>query len=48
MNFIFGNSYEGPDIQNEMDFYSEAKMVQQSTLDSSWNRRAYWYGNFLT
>ena len=47
VNFIFGNSYEGPDIQNEMDFYSEAKMVQQSTLDSSWNRRAYWYGNFF-
>ncbi len=46
-NFIFGNSYEGPDIQNEMDFYSEAKMVQQNTLDNSWGRRAFWYGNFF-
>jgi oxalate decarboxylase/phosphoglucose isomerase-like protein (cupin superfamily) len=47
VNFIFGNSYEGPDIQNEMDFYSEAKMVQQDTLDNTWGRRAYWYGNFF-
>jgi oxalate decarboxylase/phosphoglucose isomerase-like protein (cupin superfamily) len=47
VNFIFGNSYEGPDIQNEMDFYSEAKMVQQDTLDNAWGRRAYWYGNFF-
>jgi len=46
-NFIFGNSYEGPDIQNEMDFYSEAKMVQQNALDNSWGRRAFWYGNFF-
>lgn len=47
VNFIFGNSYEGPDIQNELDFYSEAKMVEQNALDSSWGRRAYWYGNFF-
>src|SRR6201988_145382 len=31
-NLIFGNSYEGSDIQNEMDFYSEAKMISQDTL----------------
>jgi oxalate decarboxylase/phosphoglucose isomerase-like protein (cupin superfamily) len=47
VNFIFGNSYEGADIQNEMDFYSEAKMVSQNTLEESWGRRAYWYGNFF-
>ena len=46
-NLIFGNSYEGSDIQNEMDFYSEAKMISQDTLDESWGRRAYWYGNFF-
>ncbi|MGZ8494729.1 MAG: cupin domain-containing protein [Candidatus Binatia bacterium] len=47
VNFIFGNGYEGADIQNEMDFYSEAKMVSQNNLDESWGRRAYWYGNFF-
>jgi len=47
VNFIFGNSYEAADIQNEMDFYSEAKMVSQNNLDESWGRRAYWYGNFF-
>src|SRR5690348_431657 len=46
-NFIFANAYEGPDIQNEMDFYSEAKMISQQNLDESWGRRAYWYGNFF-
>src|SRR5262249_9267 len=30
VNFIFGNLYEGADIQNEMDFYSEAKMISQN------------------
>ncbi|HWO43806.1 MAG TPA: cupin domain-containing protein [Candidatus Eisenbacteria bacterium] len=44
---LFDNPYEGLDIQNELDFYSEAKLVQQNTLDSSWGRRAYWYGNFF-
>jgi oxalate decarboxylase/phosphoglucose isomerase-like protein (cupin superfamily) len=47
VNFIFGNLYEAADIQNEMDFYSEAKMISQSNLDESWGRRAYWYGNFF-
>src|SRR3990172_11029944 len=47
VNFIFGNLYEGPDIQNELDFSSEAKMIEQKQLDSSWGRRAYWYGNFF-
>ena len=46
-NFIFSNPYEGADIQNEMDFYSEAKMISQDALDESWGRRAYWYGNFF-
>ncbi|MGH7930861.1 MAG: cupin domain-containing protein, partial [Candidatus Binatia bacterium] len=47
VNFIFGNLYEGADIHNELDFYSEAKMVSQNDLDESWGRRAYWYGNFF-
>ena len=48
VNFIFGNGYEGADIHNEMDFYSEAKMVSQNYARRiSWGRRAYWYGNFF-
>ena len=47
VNFVFGNGYEGADIHNEMDFYSEAKMVSQNNLDDTWGRRAYWYGNFF-
>src|SRR5919106_260917 len=47
VRFILANPYEAPDIQNEMDFYSEAKLVSQNVLDDSWGRRAYWYGNFF-
>ena len=48
-NFLFGNPYEAPDIGagQEGDFYSEAKMVKNATLDTSWGRNVFWYGNFF-
>ena len=46
---LFNNPYQGPDflLGEEGNFYSEAKMVQQTTLDNSWGRSVYWYGNFF-
>jgi mannose-6-phosphate isomerase-like protein (cupin superfamily) len=48
-NFLFSNSYEAPDIGagQEGDFYSEAKMVKNTTLDAAWARNVFWYGNFF-
>jgi mannose-6-phosphate isomerase-like protein (cupin superfamily) len=48
-NFLFSNPYEAPEIAagQEADFYSEAKMVKNTTLDATWYRSVYWYGNFF-
>lgn len=46
--FLFNNPYQGTDIVNsqEIDFYSEAKAIEQDT-DVVFGRIAIWYGNFF-
>ncbi len=47
--FFFDNPFAGQDViaSEEGEFYSEAKMVTDSTKWNVWNRRVYWYGNFF-
>ena len=48
-DFFFDNPFSGQDViaSEEGEFYSEAKMVTDSTKWNVWNRRVYWYGNFF-
>ena len=47
--FLFNNPYEVPDALSvsETDFFSEAKVLEQDTVDAFLGRRAVWYGNFF-
>ena len=47
--FLFNNPYEVSDAValSETDFYSEAKVLDQDTVDAFLGRRAVWYGNFF-
>jgi len=48
-DFLFNNPYEVKDFvaAEETDLYSEAKMIEQDTLDVFYEKRAIWYGNFF-
>lgn len=46
--FFFDNPFAGEDVMaKESEFYSEAKMVTDSSKWNVWNRRVFWYGNFF-
>ena len=46
--FFFDNPFAGQDVMAaEGEFYSEAKMVTDSSKWNVWNRRVFWYGNFF-